>query len=191
MYALETRDVVKGLRDRVRSVTKAVDGVSIGLTGRRVRRAGRAERFGQDDAAGDAGGPAAAHRGQLDDRRARSLDRMSEAQRTAFRRQKIGFTFQSNNLVPYLTALENVELMLRLNGRLDKPGKARARNLLERLGLGDRLEQPAPTAVGRSAAAGGDCPGADPRAGGGAGRRADREPRHGAGVPGRRNLRRR
>jgi putative ABC transport system ATP-binding protein len=67
------------------------------------------------------------------------LDQMSEAQRTAFRRQKIGFTFQSNNLVPYLTALENVELMLRLNGRLDRDGKARARGLLERLGLGDRL----------------------------------------------------
>jgi putative ABC transport system ATP-binding protein len=67
------------------------------------------------------------------------LGQMSEAQRTAFRRQKIGFTFQANNLVPYLTALENVELMLRLNGRLDKAGKARARDLLERLGLGDRL----------------------------------------------------
>ena len=67
------------------------------------------------------------------------LSTMSEAQRTAFRREKIGFTFQANNLVPFLTALENVELMLRLNGKLDKASQARARDLLARLGLGDRL----------------------------------------------------
>jgi hemin transport system ATP-binding protein len=64
---------------------------------------------------------------------------MSDAERTSFRREKIGFTFQANNLVPYLTALENVELMLRLNGKLDKRGQARAKELLVRLGLGDRL----------------------------------------------------
>ncbi len=67
------------------------------------------------------------------------LGRMTDDQRAAFRREKIGFTFQANNLVPFLTALENVELMLRLNGRFDRAGKARARDLLERLGLGDRL----------------------------------------------------
>jgi putative ABC transport system ATP-binding protein len=58
---------------------------------------------------------------------------------TAFRLKSIGFTFQSNNLIPYLTALENVELMLRLNQKLDKHGRKRARELMERLGLGNRL----------------------------------------------------
>lgn len=67
------------------------------------------------------------------------LAAMNDKERTRFRGEKIGFTFQANNLLPFLTALENVELMLRLNGRLDADGKARARNLLERLGLGDRL----------------------------------------------------
>ncbi len=67
------------------------------------------------------------------------LSRMTEKERARFRREKIGFTFQANNLAPYLTALENVELMLRLNGKLDKAGKARAKELLVRLGLGDRL----------------------------------------------------
>ncbi len=67
------------------------------------------------------------------------LGKLSEAQRTRFRREKIGFTFQANNLVPYLTALENVELLLRLNGKLDKSGQARAKELLVRLGLGERL----------------------------------------------------
>jgi len=67
------------------------------------------------------------------------LTLMSDSQRTDFRRSNIGFTFQANNLVPYLTAKENVELMLRLNGRLDAAGRQRARELLERLGLGERL----------------------------------------------------
>jgi putative ABC transport system ATP-binding protein len=64
---------------------------------------------------------------------------MGDKQRVAMRRARIGFTFQANNLVPYLSAVENVELMLRLNGRLDKAGKLRARELLARLGLGERL----------------------------------------------------
>lgn len=64
---------------------------------------------------------------------------MNDIDRVTMRREKIGFTFQANNLVPYLSAVENVELMLRLNNRLDKAGKLRARELLARLGLGDRL----------------------------------------------------
>lgn len=68
-----------------------------------------------------------------------NLAGMDEVERVAMRREKIGFTFQANNLVPYLTAVENVELMLRLNNRLDKAGKLRARELLSRLGLGERL----------------------------------------------------
>lgn len=68
-----------------------------------------------------------------------NMTTMSEAQRTSFRGSRIGFAFQSNNLVPYLTALENVELMLRLNGKYNKKSRLRARELLERLGLGERL----------------------------------------------------
>jgi putative ABC transport system ATP-binding protein len=67
------------------------------------------------------------------------LASMNDKDRVAMRREKIGFTFQANNLVPYLSAVENVELMLRLNNRLDKAGKLRARELLARLGLGERL----------------------------------------------------
>jgi putative ABC transport system ATP-binding protein len=68
------------------------------------------------------------------------LGRMKEKQRTRFRREKIGFTFQSNNLVPYLSVRENVELMLRLNNKFDKQGRAFAQELLTQLGLGDRLK---------------------------------------------------
>jgi putative ABC transport system ATP-binding protein len=67
------------------------------------------------------------------------LGSMSDTQRTQFRREKIGFTFQANNLVPYLTALENVELMLRLNKKHTPKNRQRAKDLLTRLGLDDRL----------------------------------------------------
>jgi putative ABC transport system ATP-binding protein len=67
------------------------------------------------------------------------LARMNETKRVILRRRKIGFTFQSNNLIPFLTAQENVELMLRLNGRADKAGRMRSAELLARLGLNDRL----------------------------------------------------
>jgi putative ABC transport system ATP-binding protein len=67
------------------------------------------------------------------------LHAMGEVERTRFRARSIGFAFQSNNLVPYLTARENVELMLRLNGQDGRENRRRAAELLERLGLGSRL----------------------------------------------------
>jgi putative ABC transport system ATP-binding protein len=69
----------------------------------------------------------------------KDLSTMNEKQRVGLRREKIGFTFQSNNLIPYLSARENVQFMLRLNGKLDRAGKLRSEELLARLGLSDRL----------------------------------------------------
>jgi hemin transport system ATP-binding protein len=68
------------------------------------------------------------------------LGAMSEVERVTFRRRKIGFTFQTNNLIPYLTVSENVEMMLRLNGIYDKANRKRAQELLTRLGLEARLD---------------------------------------------------
>jgi len=67
------------------------------------------------------------------------LSQMNEKRRVKLRREKIGFTFQSNNLIPFLTAQENVEFMLRLNGLADKAGRIRSAEILSRLGLSDRL----------------------------------------------------
>jgi len=67
------------------------------------------------------------------------LAQMNERQRVVLRRQKIGFTFQSNNLIPFLSAQENVELMLRLNGKLSHGERIRSAELLSRLGLAERL----------------------------------------------------
>jgi putative ABC transport system ATP-binding protein len=68
-----------------------------------------------------------------------SLARMNDGERVKFRREKIGFTFQSNNLVPFLTVRENVELMLRLNKNFDTNSAKRVEELLERLGLTERM----------------------------------------------------
>ena len=67
------------------------------------------------------------------------VTRMSEGQLTDIRNQKIGFVFQFFNLIPTLTALENVALPIEFaQVRRHKPFK-RAQELLEMLGLGDRF----------------------------------------------------
>ena len=64
---------------------------------------------------------------------------LSDVQRVIMRREKIGLPSRRTILFPYLSAVENVELMLRLNKRLNKSGKLRARELLARLGLSERM----------------------------------------------------
>ena len=66
-----------------------------------------------------------------------ALEKLTPSQLTDFRRNKVGFVFQAFNLIPNLTALENVMLPLELGG-FDSP-KAKAKELLERVGLGERL----------------------------------------------------
>jgi putative ABC transport system ATP-binding protein len=63
----------------------------------------------------------------------RRLEALSEAERTLYRRREAGIVFQFFNLLPHLTACENVELPLSLDGRRDAAERARA--LLDRVGL--------------------------------------------------------
>ena len=56
----------------------------------------------------------------------------------AFRRSKIGFIFQQHNLIPFLTALENVALMLQINGVSRRESTRRANDLLGILEIGHR-----------------------------------------------------
>ena len=66
-----------------------------------------------------------------------SLTQLDEDGRARLRAGHVGFVFQSFQLLPGLTALENVMLPLELNGHADPEGEARS--LLARVGLGDRL----------------------------------------------------
>lgn len=66
------------------------------------------------------------------------LAHLSEDERARFRRDTVGFVFQSFQLIPSLTARENVQVPLELRGEMDAP--QRARELLGRVGLGDRYD---------------------------------------------------
>ncbi|MCD6164887.1 MAG: ABC transporter ATP-binding protein [Candidatus Odinarchaeota archaeon] len=63
----------------------------------------------------------------------------SEKELTLLRRRKIGFVFQFYNLIPVLTAYENVELPLLISGVPKKEREERVRRLLEMVGLEDRM----------------------------------------------------
>jgi putative ABC transport system ATP-binding protein len=68
------------------------------------------------------------------------LARMNDQQRTRVRRDRIGFVFQFFNLLPTLTALENVELPARLARRPQAETHRRAEELLSRVGLAGRRD---------------------------------------------------
>jgi len=69
----------------------------------------------------------------------RSLDSMTDNELTMLRRKKIGLIFQTFNLLPTLSAIENVSLPLRLDGNRRRNADKRSIELLERVGLGERL----------------------------------------------------
>lgn len=68
-----------------------------------------------------------------------ALHTLEESGLTRFRRQTIGFVFQSFNLIPNLSALENVTLPMEFNDIASAERRTRATNLLEKVGLGARL----------------------------------------------------
>jgi putative ABC transport system ATP-binding protein len=68
------------------------------------------------------------------------LHAMSDAKRTAHRARRMGFIFQAFNLIPVLSAAENVELPLLLNGIGAKESRRRAEAVLDRVGLGHRID---------------------------------------------------
>lgn len=66
------------------------------------------------------------------------LTGLSEKELTLFRREHIGFVYQSFNLIQTLTALENIQLPLQINGFESQHQAEKATKLLERVGLGNR-----------------------------------------------------
>ena len=68
------------------------------------------------------------------------MSALSDAARGRLRNRALGFVYQFHHLLPEFTALENVMLPVLLNGTQVADAAARARDLLEAVGLGDRLE---------------------------------------------------
>jgi len=68
------------------------------------------------------------------------ISHLSSSQLIDFRLWNIGFVFQAYNLIPVLTAKENVEFIMHLQGRKKDDRDARTKELLAAVGLGDRLK---------------------------------------------------
>jgi len=80
----------------------------------------------------------------------RSIYDLTISERARIRREQIGFVFQTFNLVPYLTAQENVQMPLCLSGSSASEQKAKAIALLERVGLAERVHhKPGELSIGQ------------------------------------------
>ena len=69
-----------------------------------------------------------------------NIETLEESELAQIRGQKIGFIFQSFNLIPNLTALENVALPMMFQGLEREEREEKAKKMLEKVGLGDRLD---------------------------------------------------
>jgi len=75
---------------------------------------------------------------------------MTQAQRAMIRRRTVGFLFQTFHLVPYLTAIENVQVPLYVAGKPPNQQAGIAKDLLVKVGLGDRTEhKPSELSIGQ------------------------------------------
>jgi putative ABC transport system ATP-binding protein len=69
------------------------------------------------------------------------LHAMDDRTKSEYRARRVGFVFQSYNLLPVLSATENVEMPLLIAGAPGREARERARAMLTELGLGDRLDR--------------------------------------------------
>jgi putative ABC transport system ATP-binding protein len=69
------------------------------------------------------------------------LHSMNDDQKSEYRARRTGFVFQSYNLLPVLSAVENVEMPLLVAGVKGREARGRATKILDELGLGDRVDR--------------------------------------------------
>ncbi len=136
MYVLETRQVRKVFGEGEAAV-EALRGVDLGVPpGEMLAIMGRSGS-GKSTLLTLLGGVDVPSSGQvlLEDK---DLAKMTDDQRTLIRRQRIGFIFQAFNLLPILTAEENVALPLELDGMSSAEARQRAVETLEMVGMAGR-----------------------------------------------------
>ena len=136
MFVLETREVRKTFGEGEAAV-EALRGVDLGVrAGEMLAIMGRSGS-GKSTLLTLLGGVDVPTSGQvlLEDK---DLAKMTDNQRTLIRRQRIGFIFQQFNLLPILTAEENVSLPLELDGVPTKEARRRAAETLELVGMSAR-----------------------------------------------------
>ena len=190
--AMSRRSIVeaRGRGQLVLRADPALRGANSAVAARRDPRRDGPERLGQVHAAALPGRhPRAGLRRGLVRRRSAST-RMRETDRSALRRDRFGFVFQFGQLVPELTAEENVALPLLLGG-VRRRGRCAGRALVRPARPRRARAAPLRRAVGWPGAAGGAGPRAGRRPGGAVRRRADRlarlaDRRAGDGPAGRR-----
>jgi len=125
----------------------AVDGVSLSLAGGSYTAVMGPSGSGKSTLLNLIGCLDTATRGRVEIR-GRDVGTLSERERTAIRGREIGFVFQTFNLMPRLTALENVALPMVFQGRPRTECRERARSLLADVGLGDRTTHRPPELSG-------------------------------------------
>ena len=69
------------------------------------------------------------------------IAKLSDGEMVEFRKQNIGFVFQAYNLIPVLTAKENVEFVMLLQGKSQEERDARVKELLKAVGLEDQIDR--------------------------------------------------
>ncbi|WP_267934188.1 ABC transporter ATP-binding protein [Paenibacillus profundus] len=69
----------------------------------------------------------------------KNLKNMKESELDDYRKSKIGFVFQSFNLIPHLTVLENVMIAMQMANKSEKERNDRAKELLAEVGLQDHM----------------------------------------------------
>ena len=162
---------------RGETAVHALRGVSLGVLPRRARRGHGPVRLRQVDAAQPRRRARRADGRHACWSRAPSSAALSRAELAALRRRSVGYVFQDFNLIPALTAAENVALPRELDGVAPREARREALAALDEVGLDDAGRPLPGRAVRRPAAAGRDRPRAGRPAPAGARRRADRRAR--------------
>ena len=135
---IEIKDLVKIFKDTAQEV-RAVDGVTLNITAGEFTAIVGPSGSGKTTLLNLIGGLDAPTSGSLfvD---GKDISLLKEKEMTAFRLHHIGFVFQAYNLIPVLTAKENVAFVMELQGRKKAEIDKRTAELLEAVGLGDRMD---------------------------------------------------